>query len=160
MGEVNEGLQAGMIGRTLRMLVGAGLVIEGGRHLLGAGVLLLLPTVGVILAELVFYAAMHLLIVRFFGRVNPWIGAALAVMPVAAVFFLSDAPGRLGTLLFVGISLVATAWRADGGCEVMTLPGMLFGRRTHLVCLAFSPVDWAESRLSRRRPGDPGSEGR
>lgn len=51
---------------------------------------------------------------------------------------------RLGSVLFVGISLLFTAWRSDGGCEVMTLPGMLLGKRTHLVCIAFSPVDWLE----------------
>lgn len=108
-------------------------------------------TLGVVLAEFALYAVMHLVIERFFRRPNPWLGALLAVGPFAAVFLLSDAPGRLGTLLFVGISLLLTAARADGGCEVMTLPGMVLGRRTHLVCIAFSPIDWMEEKLARWR---------
>jgi hypothetical protein len=30
----------------------------------------------------------------------------------------------------------------------MSIPGVLFGRRTHLVCIAFSPIDWLEERLA------------
>jgi hypothetical protein len=33
----------------------------------------------------------------------------------------------------------------------MTLPGMLLGKRTHLVCIAFSPIDWLEEKLAARR---------
>jgi len=88
---------------------------------------------------------------RFSRAVNPWVGAVLAVAPFATVFFLSNAPGRLGTLLFVGVSLIFTAVRGEGGCEVMTLPGMVSGRRTHLVCTAFSPIDWVEDALARKR---------
>jgi len=125
-------------------------VVEGSRHLLVPGVGLVGLTLGVVALELAFYAALHVVVSRFFTRVNPWVGAALAVAPVAAVFLLSDAPGRLGSLLFVGVSLIFTAARADRGCEVMTLPGMIFGDRTHLCCIAFSPIDWAENRLATR----------
>jgi hypothetical protein len=127
------------------------LVFEAGRHLLGTSASLVVTTFGVVLGEFLFYAVLHLVISRFFQRVNSWLGALLAVAPVAAVFLLSDAPGRLGTLLFVGISLLFTAGRADGGCEVMTLPGMVFGKRTHLCCIAFSPIDWAEERIAKSR---------
>ena len=30
----------------------------------------------------------------------------------------------------------------------MTLPGMLLGKRTHLVCIVFSPLDWIEDKLT------------
>ena len=145
-----EGIKARQVGRALRLLVGALLVVEGGRHLVGSSVTLVAATAGVVVAEFLFYAALHLIIVRFFSSVNRWLGALLAVTPVALVFVLSDAPGKLGTLLFVGISLLFTAFRNDGGCEVMTLPGMVFGRRTHLVCVAFSPIDWVEEKIYRR----------
>ncbi|MDE3005753.1 MAG: hypothetical protein OXU33_05570 [Gemmatimonadota bacterium] len=149
----DAGIQAGPVGRVLRLLTGVALVIEGGRHLIGTSTPLVAMTVGVVIGEIAFYAVMHVLISRFLRRVNPWMGALLAVAPVAAVFLMSDAPGRLGTLLFVGISLLFSAARAEGGCEVMTLPGMIFGSRTHLCCIAFSPIDWAEARIAKRRAG-------
>lgn len=144
MGDVT-GIRAGPIGRALRLLTGVLILVGGaGPPLLDAGLELWIATLGVVLGEVVFYVLLHLVVQRFFPAVNPWLGAVLAVAPVAAVYMTGGAPGRLGTLLFIGISLLFTAWRADGGCEVMTLPGMLFGKRTHLVCVAFSPVDWLE----------------
>jgi hypothetical protein len=140
-----------VLGRVLRLLAGVALVAEAGRHLIAAGSTLTMATVGVALGALVFYTMAHLVIARFFQQVNAWLGAALAVAPVAAVFVLGGAPGRLGALLFIGISLLLTGARADGGCEVMTLPGMLLGKRTHLVCIAFSPIDWLEEKLAARR---------
>lgn len=44
----------------------------------------------------------------------------------------------------------ALAVRADPGCEVMALPGLMFGNRTHLACIALSPVDALEEKLSAR----------
>lgn len=149
MGE--GGIRAGPIGRVLRLMTGLALVFEGGRHLIGTNSSLVGMTVGVVVAELAFYAALHLIISRFLTRLNPWLGAVLAVAPVGAVFLLSAAPGRLGTLLFIGVSLLFTAVRSEGGCEVMTLPGMVFGNRTHLCCVAFSPIDWLEGRIAQRR---------
>ena len=70
-----------------------------------------------------------------------------AVTPVFLVFGLGGPAGQLGSLLYIGVSLVLTAIRSDGGCEVMTIPGMLMGKRTHLVCIVFSPLDWIEDRL-------------
>ncbi|MEN8375097.1 MAG: hypothetical protein ABFS34_06565 [Gemmatimonadota bacterium] len=138
------------MGRALRLVVGIALTVEGGRHLVGTSAALMLKTAGVIVGVAAFYAAMHFVIDRYFRRLNPWIGAMLAVAPVAAVFLMSDAPGRLGSLIFLGVSLVLASIRADGGCEVMTVPGMMFGRHTHLFCLAFSPVDWAEATWAGR----------
>ncbi len=145
-----DGISARPVGRALRLLLGVLLVAEGGRHLVGNELALTVMVASVVVGEFAFYAAVHLVIVRFVRSINRWIGALLAVTPVALVFGLSPAPGRLGTLLFVGVSLLFTALRNDAGCEVMTLPGMVFGRRTHLVCIAFSPVDWVEERLSER----------
>ena len=125
-------------------------VVEGARHLVGNDLMLTAMTAGVVVGEFAFYAAVHLVIMRFVSSINRWVGAFLAVTPVFLVFILSDAPGELGTLLFVGISLLFTALRNDAACEVMTLPGMVFRRRTHLVCVALSPIDWVEEKLYAR----------
>ena len=34
--------------------------------------------------------------------------------------------------------------RADAGCEVMALPGLIFGNRTHLPCVLLCGIDYAE----------------
>lgn len=149
------GPRARTVGRLLRLLTGIAAVVEGGRHAFGATPALLQGVGVVFLLEVVFYAALHLVISRFLADLNAWVGAVIAVTPVVMVFLFGDAPGRLGTLLFVGVSLVVTAVRADGGCEVMTLPGLLLGKRTHLVCIAFSPIDWIEERAARPRIGEP-----
>ena len=146
----SDGIKARPVGRVLRLVLGVFLVVESGRQLVGNGPALMVMTSGVVVGEFLFYAAAHLVIVRFGSSINRWAGALLAVTPVALVYVLSDAPGRLGTLAFVGISLLFTALRNDAGCEVMTLPGLVFGRRTHLVCVAFSPVDWVEEMAYQR----------
>lgn len=154
------GIRAGPVGRGLRFLTGVLILVAGaGPPLMEAGTDLWIATLGIVLAELFFYLVLHWVVQRFFRRVNPWIGAVLAVAPVMAVYVLAGPPGQLGTLVFIGVSLLFTGLRADGGCEVMTLPGMIFGKRTHLVCIAFSPVDWLEGREVEAGDGAPASGG-
>ena len=33
------------------------------------------------------------------------------------------------------------------GCEVMTLPALIFGKRTNLACAIFTPIDEIENKL-------------
>jgi len=110
-----------------------------------------LQVAGILVAVFVLYTLSQLAIERFVSTINPWLGAVIAVAPVFLLFALGPA-GQISALMFIGVSLVATAVRADGGCEVMTLSGMPMGRRTHLVCLVFSPMDWVEDRLSGGLP--------
>ena len=144
----DEGIKAKAVGRTLRLLLGILITVEGGRHLIGSSADLPAKTAGVVVGEIVFYAVLHLVISKFFWRVNPWLGAILALTPVVLVFIFGGPAGSLGTLIFVGVSLVFAAIRADGGCEVMTVPDMILGNRTLLVCIAFSPIDWVETQVS------------
>ncbi len=72
----------------------------------------------------------------------------LAVAPVFLVFLMGGPPVRHGVVLFLGVSLLFTGIRGDGGCEVMTLPGMVLGKRTHLVCIVLSPLDWVEEKVT------------
>ena len=138
------------VGRSLRLVTGLALLAEATRHFLGAAPSIVLASSGVALGELGFYVALHAVIGRAFAGLNSYLGAVVALAPVVAVFVLGGPPGRLGTLAFVGVSLVLAAIRADRGCEVMTLPALLFGRRTHLACLAFSPIDWLEEKRARK----------
>ena len=142
-----DGIKARPVGRVVRLLLGVLLVAEGGRHLVGTSVGLVGATAGVVIGAFVFYSALHLVIARYVPTINRWVGALVAVTPVVLVNVLGGTPGTLARLLFVGVSLLFTAVRNDAGCEVMTLPGMVFGQRTHLVCVVMSPIDWVEEKI-------------
>jgi hypothetical protein len=117
-------------------------------HLIGASPLLTVQVAGVVIGLIAFYALVHVLMSKFMPTINPWAGALLAVTPVLLVFLMGGLPVRHGVVLFLGISLLFTGIRGDGGCEVMTLPGMILGKRTHLVCIVLSPLDWVEEKLT------------
>ena len=145
---MTEGRTVRPVGRALRLLAGTALTLVAGREMISADSMLNFQVAGIVLGLFVFYAVAHLAISRSFPSIHAWLGAAIAVAPVFLVYALVGPAGRLGALLFIGVSLVATAIRSDGGCEVMTLPGMLMGKRTHLVCIVFSPLDWIEDKLT------------
>ena len=146
---MSEGIRARPVGRVVRLLMGGLLTIHvlvG--HLIGAAPSLTVQAAGVVLGLIVFYALVHLLVSKLVPTINPWVGALLAVTPVFIVFLMGGPPVRHGVVLFLGISLFLTGIRGDGGCEVMTIPGMILGNRTHLVCIVLSPLDWLEEKLT------------
>ncbi len=145
---MRDGRTAGPIGRVLRLLMGTALTIHAAQHMISGDTALNLQAAGIVLGLLLLYAVVHLAIPRFVPSINAWLGAVIALAPVILLFALVDPSLRFSLVLFIGVSLVVTAIRADGGCEVMTLPGMLMGKRTHLVCIVFSPLDWIEDNLT------------
>jgi hypothetical protein len=133
----------------VRLLMGGLLTIHvPADHLIGASPSLTVQVAGVVFGLIAFYALVHALMSKFVPTINPWTGALLAVTPVLLVFLMGGLPVRHGVVLFLGISLLLTGIRGDGGCEVMTLPGMILGKRTHLVCIVLSPLDWVEEKLT------------
>ncbi len=146
---MSEGVRARPVGRAVRLLMGGFLTIHvPASHLVGASPSLTVQVAGVVLGLVVFYALVHVLISKFVPTIHPWVGALLAVTPVILVFLMGSLPVRHGVVLFLGVSLLFTGIRGDGGCEVMTLPGMILGKRTHLVCIVLSPLDWVEEKLT------------
>jgi hypothetical protein len=109
-------------------------------------------------ALLLFYTLVHFVVSRYLPGLNRWIGAILAVTPVFLVWYFGQGGGPLfgqgegGTaaITYIGVCLLIDALRADSGCEVMALPGLIFGNRTHLACIVFSPVDALENRQGAR----------
>ena len=134
-------------GRLLRFLLGGLLVVEAIVLLSGAGRGLILPVLGTTVGLIALYSLIHFVVSAFLAAFNRWMGAILALVPVLVVFVLGGTPGEVGALAFLGTSLVLASVRGDPGCEVMSVPAVFFGKRTHLVCLFFSPIDWAEKRL-------------
>ncbi len=149
---MGEGRTAKPVGRVLRLLMGTALTIRAAQQMISGDTTLNLQAAGIVLGLLLFYTVVHLAISRFVPSINAWLGAVIALAPAILLFALVDPSLRFSLVLFIGVSLVVTAIRADGGCEVMTLPGMLMGKRTHLVCVVFSPLDWIEDKLTGSMP--------
>ncbi len=145
---MSDGRTAKPVGRVLRLLMGTALTIRAAQQMISGDTTLNLQAAGIVLGLLLLYTVVHLAIYRFVPSINAWLGAVIALAPAILIFALVDPSLRFSLVLFIGVSLVVTAIRADGGCEVMTLPGMLMGKRTHLVCIVFSPLDWIEDRLT------------
>ena len=99
---------------------------------------------------LLFYLIAHIVIVNYISGINRTIGAILAFGPFLAVFILGyGGPAATGALTFLAVSLIVAAIRSDSGCEVMSVPGLIFGKHTHLACILFSPIDWIEDIFSK-----------
>ena len=145
------------IGRLLRLAIGTLLILLALPFAFRSSAEVLLGAFSVLLAVTVFYAGVHLLVSKVFRNLNRWLGAAIANIPVILVFIfgVSGGPlfgsgeGQLAAIAYVGIALLIAGFRADPGCEVMSIPGFIFGHQTHLACITFSPIDWLEAKLSR-----------
>lgn len=137
------------VSRVLRFLVGAaitGLMIPPLLRANAAG----LTRVAMILAGLlVLYTGLHWLVGRYFGWINPWLGSVIVVMPVFVVFTFGGAY-EVAAVLYVGISLMVIALAGKPGCECVAIPILLSGKGTPLACVAFTPLDWVEERVTQR----------
>ena len=135
------------IGRILRFLLAGFIIATVAPHYLTARWQSNLKIGAAIVSLTVLYTAMHLIIAKYVPRVNRWLGAVLAVIPAAVLFFVGGGIGQMGALSYVGGSLFIDSLNGDCGCEVMAVPGMVCGKRTHLACILFTPLDWVEQKL-------------
>ena len=138
------------VGRTLRLVTGLALVWITYSVMRSNDTSFNLRVVSVVLGLAIFYSGIHFVINKYAVNLNRWTGAFLAVAIVALLFIFGGSLGQVASVAYIGISLVLQVVRGDGGCEVMSIPGLLFGRRTHLVCIAFSPIDWIEEIVANR----------
>ncbi len=135
------------IGRILRFLMAGYLIVTVIPHYLGASWQANLKIGAAIGALIILYTGMHLLIAKYVPRLNRWLGALLAITPAVLLFFLGGGIGQMGSLSYIGGSLFIDSLSGDSGCEVMAVPGIICSERTHLVCIAFSPLDWLEQKV-------------
>lgn len=149
--------KARTFGRILRLLFGSLLGIIVFPVFLRAGSTYIFTSLGISVALVIFYVLLHVKVMRLAPNINRWIGAVVAVLPVAIVFVLGQGggivfgqgEGATGALTFLAISFLIDFSRADSGCEVMAIPGLIFRERTPLACLALTPVDMLEKKLTR-----------
>ncbi len=140
--------RAGPIGRILRFMMAGFVTAIVTPYYLTTGLQSNLKIAAAIGGLVILYTVMHLVIGKYVPRLNRWLGAVLTVVPVMLLFLFGGGIGQLGAMTYVGGSLFVDSLNGDGGCEVMAIPGLIFGKRTHLVCIAFSPFDWLEEKLT------------
>ena len=145
--------EATPISRLLRLVLGLAMIGMVATPLQRAAWQGRLEVAGVVAGLIVLYMAVHLLVTRYFGWLHPWLGAAIAVTP-AFMVFMGGGVFAAGAVLFIGLSLILIAALGHPGCEVLAFPALVLGRRTHLACILFSPIDWLEGRASELLRGD------
>jgi len=151
--------QAPPVGRALRILLGLVLMVYVAPvyfrvpvRVAAGSLLLMLGLIGV-------YSLIHIVVSRRIVAFGPCVGAALAAGLLVTLYvagasglpILGHGKGQLAAATFLGISLVVAGLRAAPGCEVMAIPGLLFGKHTELACLIFSPLDRLERKLRSKR---------
>ncbi|MBE0595027.1 MAG: hypothetical protein IH616_21790 [Gemmatimonadales bacterium] len=107
-----------------------------------------LRVLAVFAAVTVFYAVVHAIVRRLGPRVHRWYGALLAVVPLVLLFAVGGPIGHVSASAYIGLSLLVQTLRADAGCEVLAVPALLIGGRTHLAGILFSPIDLVEKHLT------------
>ncbi|MGH8311729.1 MAG: hypothetical protein ACRESI_07270 [Gammaproteobacteria bacterium] len=150
--EISERLQVVRktppVSRALRLLIGSWLLFEVAVNIHRPDWKAVLIVSCTFIAVFFYYALLHLLIGQ---SMRKWAVMKVVTLLPAVVFFFSvlgtDIP--LGILAFFGVSLVVQALRGDRGCEVMTLPNLVFRRRANFPCLLFSPLDRFEESIYR-----------
>ena len=140
-------------GRVLRVLFGGFLAIgfmAGNPEIVfSETAFLVVSFVGV----LIFYVLYTLVLGRLvLSRVNAWFGALIMDWPLIVVWVvvlghiaLIPAPLILAVLLYFGVSLVLSGLAKYGGCEVVTIPNLVLGKRYNVACFPFSLVDLLEN---------------
>jgi hypothetical protein len=151
--------QAPPVGRALRIVLGLALIVyvapvyfQIPARISVRVLLLMLGLIGV-------YSLIQLVISRRIFAFEPCFGALLAAAFLVALYvggatglpIIGHGVGELAAVTFLGISLVVAGLRAVPGCEVMAIPGLLFGKHTELACLIFSPLDRLERKLRSKR---------
>ena len=153
--------QAPPVGRALRILVGLALMVyvapvyfQVSERVSVGSLLLIVGLIGI-------YTLLHITVSQQILPLGSGLGAIVANGLLVVLYFIGatglpivgGGKGALAAVTFLGISLVVAGVRAAPGCEVMAIPGLLFGKRTELGCLIFSPLDKLERKLRSKRRG-------
>jgi hypothetical protein len=147
------------VGRVLRILLGLLLIVYVAPVYFRVPVRVAVGSLLLMLGLIGVYSLIHIVLSRTIIAVAPWLGAIVANGFLVAVYIagafgspiVGRGKGQLAAVTFLGISLIVAGARAAPGCEVMAIPGLLFGKHTELACLIFSPLDRLERKLRSKR---------
>jgi hypothetical protein len=105
--------------------------------------LLLLPTIAI--ALLGWRARRFPTPLRATGPIGHLLNAAVFV----PLFWIPATAGA--AFLFYGSSMLLTARRRGGGCEITAISNAVLDRDDQVGCMIFAPIDIAEAQLRRNR---------
>ena len=152
---LQQARRAPPVGRALRILLGLALMIYVTPVYFRVPVRVAVGSLLLMLGLISIYSLIHLVVSRRIVAFGPSLGAVVALGSLVALYtagasglpFVGGGKGQLAAVTFLGVSLVVAGVRAAPGCEVMAIPGLLFGKHTELVCVIFSPLDSLERKL-------------
>ena len=148
------GRDVGVVGRWFRLIAGGALagyvVVHAVRVPSITGLTELALYFVVTLGA--YTAATYLLGQRLLARSNAWLGTVILLGPLAVIFALRLGPQMFhhALLLYIGVSLIFSFFMRYGGCEVMSIPSLLFGTRYTVYC-PLNAVDVVEKAAASRR---------
>jgi hypothetical protein len=153
--------QAPPVGRAFRVVLGLALMVyvapvyfQVPARVPVGSLLLIVGLIGV-------YILLHIIVAQRIVPSGSGLGAIVANGLLVVLYFIratglpivGGGKGTLAAVTFLGISLVVAGVRAAPGCEVMAIPGLLFGKHTELGCIIFSPLDRLERKGRSKRIG-------
>jgi hypothetical protein len=77
------------------------------------------------------------------------------VVAVAIALSIATPVNEVAIWSFFGVSMLVAALRGYAGCEVLAIPNAITGRTDQIGCVLYTPIDAAEARSKRSRPGQP-----
>ena len=156
---VQQPRKAPPVGRVLRILLGLVLIAYVAPVYFQVPVRVAMGSLLLVIGLIGVYSLIHIVVSRRIVAFGPFLGAivangllvALYVAGASGLPILGHGKGQLAAVTFFGVSLLVAGVRAAPGCEVMAIPGLLFGKHTELACLIFSPLDRFERKLRSKR---------
>lgn len=149
------GLDSGIVGRAFRVISGIAGTYYSLQLILAAGIFsgFAAELAGYTAAWLIAYLLLMLLLGdRILARTNPWIGTVIFLSPVFIVLGADLGPTtfQVGLILYISISLIVTGLMHYGGCEVIAIPSLLFGKRYTVYC-PFNVIDVVEKAVGGKK---------
>ena len=139
---------AGIIGRTLRLMAGLLLgwitftVLQMEQRPFH------LPALAGLGGVTLFYLVALFGLDRYGAGLNRWNGSLVALAPLVVLFLLGGSFIRVGCAAYIGLSMLLQTFRADAGCEALSIPTALLRRRTRFAGILFAPIDLVERHLT------------
>ncbi len=148
------GRDVGVVGRWFRLIAGgslSGYVLYHAAHASAATDVMELALYFVSTLS-VYMAAEFLLGERLLSNASAWLRTAILLGPIVVIFALNLGLHVFhhGLLLYIGVSLIFSFFMRYGGCEAMSIPGLIFGSR-HTVYCPLNVVDAVEKATVDRR---------
>ena len=159
MESAQQARQAPPVGRALRILFGLALMVYVAPVYFQVPARVSVGSLLLIVGLIGIYSVLHMAVSQRIVPSGSGLAAIVANGLLVVLYFIGatglpivgGGKGALAAVTFLGISLVVAGVRAAPGCEVMAIPGLLFGKHTELACLIFSPLDRLERKLRSKR---------